>query len=303
MLKLPEAIREARDENPQNSRRIICGFCLRHDGCGFSVEELFAGPESDHIHLAIMGCGFFTSVFVFIFVPFFARLYLSELLAMAFLYGFAMVLLSKLIALDVGIPPGYKLLFVIGFNFSFSKGRCAAIFGSIQNALKRIVCQWTKCVAFVEAGKPPNRTNLHEQRLRSARASRKTSAAGRPLKHRHRVRHRVARPRRPKRGDVLHRKCVKAFQQLCPLSGRVPDKGRFNFDFQFGKAHGADNNVLSECCPTFGFLLDAVCFMNGPPKPRRFQVHLSTAVLLMFVAGVLLWSEFANSNVQYLESS
>lgn len=30
--------------------------------------------------------------------------------------------------------------------------------------------------------------------------------------------------------------------------------------------------------------------MLNQPRPKRFQIHLSTAVVLMFVAGALLWA-------------
>ncbi|HLX62997.1 MAG TPA: hypothetical protein VKX17_17130 [Planctomycetota bacterium] len=37
--------------------------------------------------------------------------------------------------------------------------------------------------------------------------------------------------------------------------------------------------------------------MNSPPRRARFQIHLSTAIVLMFVAGVLIW---ANLEVRYV---
>src|SRR5436305_1611705 len=30
--------------------------------------------------------------------------------------------------------------------------------------------------------------------------------------------------------------------------------------------------------------------MSDKPRPRWFQIHLSTAIVLMFVAGALMWS-------------
>src|SRR5436190_193198 len=30
--------------------------------------------------------------------------------------------------------------------------------------------------------------------------------------------------------------------------------------------------------------------MPEPPRPKRFQIHLSTAIVLMFVAGALIWA-------------
>ena len=30
--------------------------------------------------------------------------------------------------------------------------------------------------------------------------------------------------------------------------------------------------------------------MPEPPRPKRFQIHLSTAIVMMFVAGALMWA-------------
>jgi len=35
--------------------------------------------------------------------------------------------------------------------------------------------------------------------------------------------------------------------------------------------------------------------MPEPPRRKRFQVHLSTAIVLMFVAGMLIWGNVARS--------
>ena len=33
--------------------------------------------------------------------------------------------------------------------------------------------------------------------------------------------------------------------------------------------------------------------MTEPPRPKRFQIHLSTAIVMMFVAGALIWANVA----------
>ena len=34
--------------------------------------------------------------------------------------------------------------------------------------------------------------------------------------------------------------------------------------------------------------------MNNPPPRKRFQIHLSTAIVMMFVAGALIWANMKN---------
>jgi hypothetical protein len=39
--------------------------------------------------------------------------------------------------------------------------------------------------------------------------------------------------------------------------------------------------------------------MTEPPSRNCFQIHLSTAIVLMFVAGGLMWTNFQNGTVHF----
>jgi hypothetical protein len=41
--------------------------------------------------------------------------------------------------------------------------------------------------------------------------------------------------------------------------------------------------------------------MTEPP-PKRFQIHLSTAIVMMFVAGILLWANVREYDVKPMDS-
>src|SRR6185295_6096720 len=39
--------------------------------------------------------------------------------------------------------------------------------------------------------------------------------------------------------------------------------------------------------------------MPTPPPRKRYQIHLSTAIVMMFVAGALMWANFARFDTHY----
>jgi hypothetical protein len=42
--------------------------------------------------------------------------------------------------------------------------------------------------------------------------------------------------------------------------------------------------------------------VNSPPRRARFQIHLSTAMVLMFVAGALIWANAVPRTINTLNS-
>ena len=43
--------------------------------------------------------------------------------------------------------------------------------------------------------------------------------------------------------------------------------------------------------------------MTDPPRRKRFQFHLSTAIVMMFVAGGLMWANVVVRNPGFVETS